>query len=451
MRNGLALAALVLPLTLNPTRAAGTSMPKQATVNDREGWAPWTANSTQPPPEIGPVKLPPQPANGEAEILIYNALAWFDQAIEDADKLVPAAEAAADQILAGGRMYGGGSPGFVQECFSRAGGYPFFEPLHGKAQDLGQNDVLLIGQLSAKDESPIDHDLLALTHVGAKSPALVVHISSHKYVRAQRAAALKLSDRERVILLDTQAPEGSTWSDISLAQMSTTAMAWAFQGEMFSAATRKGKTFATSASDAEPHGREWDDANKGRTLNQRFTVPPIPPGKIARDYYRICQHQLIAFLEDGQADRLRLAAERMARTMKSGRIIFVVVSGHLHRDAAIVPREFVRMAIYGRTWQWQPEILESGDMLFWLGNLDYPKKEISDALSRGGEVVSLTVADGPTSDREITIRSHWSAWDSVIDVPDLPLRILPTSGVVQTVQWYALMAEIEKLYSGVRK
>jgi hypothetical protein len=104
------------------------------------------------------------------------------------------------------------------------------------------------------------------------------------------------------------------------------------------------------------------------------------------------------------------------------------------------------MTIYGRDWQWRPEILEPGDMLFWLGYLDYPRKQIGEALGRGGKVVSLTVEDGPTTDEEITIRSHWSAWDSAVNVPELPVRILPTSAVVQTVQWYALMAETERIY-----
>jgi len=38
----------------------------------------------------------------------------------------------------------------------------------------------------------------------------------------------------------------------------------------------------------------------------------------------------------------------------------------------------------------------------------------------------------------------------VINVTGYPVRILPTSGVVQTVQWYALMAETEKAFEGRR-
>jgi hypothetical protein len=227
--------------------------------------------------------------------------------------------------------------------------------------------------------------------------------------------------------------------------MAAVATGWAFQGEMFAAATRQGKTLGTYASSCEPFGDDWDKTTEGRNINDRFHLPPIPAGKIARDYYLICQKQLVDFLDSRQASQVRLAARRMARTMNDGNTIFVVACGHIHSLGAIIPREFVRLTIYGRAWEWRPKILQPGDMLFWLGYLDYPTKEATDAIHRQCDVVALTVADGPSNEHQTTIRSCWANWDTVIDVPDFPVRILPSSGVVQTVQWYALMAESSKL------
>lgn len=448
--NWVILIMLTLPLCAELRAAENEPAPLHATLNNRPGWAPWTANSTQPPPEILPVKLPPltpQPGDGETERVVREALAWFEGAIADADSLVPHAEAAADAILAGGKMYGTGSPGFVQEYFFRAGAYPFFEPFHGpKVGVLNKNDVLLIGQLTPKDECPLDHDLPTLT-LGRKCPAHVIHFAAHD-ARIKRLIPMMLEDRRaKLHLIDTKAPAGPTWSEISLRQMSVAAMCWAFHGEMFSAATRRGKTFATLGADLEPHGPEWDKANFGRTLSEKFSVPSIPAGKIARDYYRTCQKQLVSFLESRQADQVRLAAKRMSETMKKGKNIFVIVSGHIHPQAAIIPPEFERMAIYGRTWQWRPQMLEAGDTFFWFGYIEYPKKEIGEALERGANVVSLNVDEGPTTDREINIRGHWYHWDTVINIPDYPCRILSSSGVIQTPQWYALMAETQKIFN----
>ena len=47
----------------------------------------------------------------------------------------------------------------------------------------------------------------------------------------------------------------------------------------------------------------------------------------------------------------------------------------------------------------------------------------------------------PTNSRLVTIRSHWTDYDSVIDLPGYPIRVLPASGVAQTPQCYAIMAE----------
>jgi len=89
-------------------------------------------------------------------------------------------------------------------------------------------------------------------------------------------------------------------------------------------------------------------------------------------------------------------------------------------------------------------------MLLWLGYLDYPAAEVEKVLAAGGKAVTLTASDGPTDDSRININGHWDKWDSAVNVAGLPVRILPTSGVVQTPQWYALMAEALKDFRAAR-
>lgn len=442
---------LVTAVTVFLLTAAATQAQMNVTVapaSDRPGWAPWTQNSIQPPPEVKTMQLTPtapQPGDGLTERISRDAIAWFDTALAHVDELVPAAEAAADRIIAGGHLYCTGSPGFVQEMYGRAGGFGFLREWRGET--LGSNDVLLVGHLTPTEEVGYNVDFPTLASGGGWNiPGVVVHVSSHQWVKVSRTLPLVQTEKwgGRLFLLDSRAPEGATWSDVSLGQMASVATAWAFQGEMFAAAARKGKTLATLASDLEPNGRRWDRSVEGLNLHPAFKLPSIPPGKIARDYLRICQQQAAEFLSAKEGVRVRTAAKRLSNALGNDRAVFIVVSGHLHVLGGIIPREFPRMVMYGRTWEWRDAVLKPGDILLSMGYLDYPERMVNRALDAGADVVTVSVADGPTDARRAHVGSHWAQWDSVVNVPDYPVRILPTSGVVQTPQWYALMAEALK-------
>jgi len=417
-------------------------------------FAPWLHNSIQPAPAFTPVKLPsttPQPGDGETETICRAAVAWFGDAVKRVDAMVPAAESAAERIIAGGELYVDGTPGFDQEMFGRAGGYGFLKVWAGER--IEANDVLLIGLMRPRDPNTA-HALPTLAWGGRGTRGLVVHFASHRWPGVARAIPAIRMERwdGRLKLIDTAAPAGVSWADISLQQMASAATAWAFQGEMFAAGTRKDKTIATLASNSEPDGIRWDRRVEGMKLHPDFKVPPIAAGKIGTEYLLTCQKQVAAFLTSGEAKQVRLAAERLARAMHRDNEVFVIISGHIHKLGAIVPRRLShRLTLYGRPWHWKSSLLKKGDVLLDLGYLDYPTRRVQDALDAGGEAVTLAVAEGPTDARRTHIRGHWQAWDSVINVTGYPVRILPTSGVVQTVQWYALMAETEKALERMAK
>jgi hypothetical protein len=56
----------------------------------------------------------------------------------------------------------------------------------------------------------------------------------------------------------------------------------------------------------------------------------------------------------------------------------------------------------------------------------------------------MSAADGPTDNSRTHIQTFWTPWDSCVNVPDYPVRILPAAGVEQLVQWYSLLAEMQK-------
>jgi len=384
--------------------AAGASC-----LEAQEDFRPWVRNSVQPAPEFQPAPLPPtapQPGDGETEAICRAAIAWFGDAAKRVDAMAPAAEAAAGRLIAGGSLYVDGTPGFAQEMFDRAGGFGFTKVWQGER--IETDDVLLLG-MTRPHHADGPHALPTLAWGGRNVRGLVVHFSGHRWPAVARAIPAMRMDRwgDRLRLIDTGAADGAAWADVCVNQMSAAAAAWAFQGEVFAAAARQGKTLATLASNEEPDGLRWDRAFRGMNLHPVFKAAPVAAGKIGAEYLLTCQKQVAEFLASGEAKQVRLAAERLARAMRRDSHVVVIVSGHIHMGAAVVPQRFShRLTLYGRPWHWKGSLLKEGDVLLDLGYLDYPEKRVSEALAAGGEVVTLAVAEGPTDGRRTHIRDH---------------------------------------------
>ena len=448
MRFSFVLAVWLVPASLLCGQSAPSSMPASAPASNPADWAPWSNNSIQPPPSLPSVKLPPattQPGDGATEAIHRACMAWFDTAIEQVDDMVPYAEAAADKILKGGELYCTGSPGFIAEMFGRAGGFSFLKEWDGRRLN---NDVLLVGQLSPREEGPRDVDFAAIAvGNGGLTGGRVVHIASHQWtlVKDMLPSVRARKWGKQLCLIDTKAPEGDGWVEMAVNQMATCAMGWAFQGEMFAAATRREKMLCTYASLCEPGGEKWYKQFKDVKLMTKFQGGPIPPGQVAREYLRTCQRQIAAFLESKQGDQVRLASRRMLETMQGGGTVWTIIAGHVHVAGGRFPPKTPKLVMFGRDWEWQghESNLKKGDMLFYMAYLDYPEKYVADALERGATAVTVSVEGGPTDERRTNIRGTWAKWDSTINVYNYPVRILPPSGVVQTPEWYSIMAELE--------
>lgn len=406
------------------------------------GGAPTTATSPSPATTT-------QPGDGPTETIHRAALAWFDQYLsgDAVDKLVPPAEAAAEKILAGGAVYLAGDPGFTDEMYFRAGG--FAGSVVWTGQKITEKDVLIIGLL---DQTSKASRYLTPAWIGQArgniSPALTVHIASAQWPQA--AKLKEITDpkgwKNGLHMLDTAAPDGGAWSHISLGQMATVAVARAFEAEVAAAITRKGKTPAMLASVWEPGGSDFDGKIRGKATLDQPELKAIPAGKLGREYLTACRRQIAAFLTTNQAPAVRQAAARLADCQKRKGTILAVADGHIHYRGDIISSQLSRLLFYGPIWQYEPgQGLAKGDTLLFVGYLKAPDKLVPAALAAGADVVVMTVEDGPADPNVTTIRSCWEPYDSVVELPGYPYKIEPSSSVVQTPQWYSLMAEAEAL------
>ncbi len=388
-----------------------------------------------------------QPATGES--VCKAALAWFDKALASdvVASLVPAAELAAEKFIADGTLLAAGNEGFCDEMYYRAGGFPFTAIW----ADLptGRNDVLLIGQYRPDGEDlPYGLDE-AKRRKSSFGEGLIVHLAGHDWpaVASLVRRIRKDAPDERLFLIDTGAPAGEGLEAVCVGQLATTALAWAFHGEVISAATRKGKTLATWASDWEPDGPEWDDSVRGCHLHPQYRVPPIPAGQLGRRYLKICRDMTEQFART-QPGQVRLAGARLAKALKAGGSVYVLTNGHIHARGSLVPSRLRRVINCGREGSWRriSHQLSAEDMLLWMGYLRYPREPVEEALSRGAGAVTVSVDPGVNDEKRTHVLSCWKDFDTVIDLPRYPIRVLPASGTVQTPQWYALMAETLAAY-----
>jgi hypothetical protein len=393
-------------------------------------------------------------AVGLTESIHQAALKWFDDylASDETNKLSAAAEAIVDKLIDGGTMYVAGDPGFCDELNYRAGGFAGTKVWID--QKLTDKDVLVIGLL---DQTSKASRFLTPAWVGQNrgsiAVALTVHIASHNWPQAKKLTEIvdPKAWRSGLHMLDTRAPEGGRWEEIAVGQLASCAIGNALQAEMISAASRKGKTLATLASVHEPGGTEFDNGIKGKSFLDSPAVKPIERGVLARQYLQTCRRQLAGFGPSGQAENVRRVARRLAECQTRGGTIFTVTDGHVHYRGDMIPRQLSRVLFYGPVWAWEaPQGLAKGDMLLYVGYLDFPKDDVEKATKAGAGAVVLCVAEGMNNEAVTTIRCPWEKYDSVVEVPGYPYKAIASSAVVMTPQWYSLMAEAEALVTAKR-
>lgn len=392
---------------------------------------------------------PAAPYGGISEKIHTTALDWFDNYLKQnkPDELVPVAEAIADCLIAGGNLYAAGDPAFCDEWNFRAGGLAGTKIYSG--QRMEKNDVLIIGLLSPGDKGARNFSTGPVVGgYGNLTQALTVHIGSRQWPQVSRLSEMVNKERWKngIYFLDTNAPEGDSWDAVALGQMSSLAVAWALDAEIIAAVSRKGKTAAVLGSIFEPGASEYDEKIKGKLILDEPKLEPIAAGKLSREYLSACRRQIAAFVAGGQAQQLRAAAARVAACQRRKGVIWTVTEGHVHARGAIVPGELTRLIVSGPSWMWEaPQGLKTGDLLLFIGYLKFPTEAVDKSVKAGADAAVVVADDGPNDDHVTTVHSSWEKWDGVVSVPGYPYKAVPSSAILTTLHWYAIMAEAQEL------
>lgn len=374
----------------------------------------------------------PQPARATSPAELH--LRAISARVESLEKNLPlvtrAAEAAAERLASGGRLWiTGDEPGFAAEATGRAGGLVLLRRVQ---KTPGALDVVLVGISGADPKFGVGE----LRSEGA----LVIGFGS------------RLPAASFDFLIDSSPPPGSA----PVAGILNVVNLWVFTAELVAALTRRGRMPAIYQSVYSAGASDRNARLGGKDFHPDVQVSPVPAGELGRGYLRAIRTALEG-LRRTELSTLRRQGEIAAEAIRSGRRVWGHVNGHyLSKSAGLLEGEpsLIELSGHGDAKK-HAALARPGDVFVLIGycvnaagqTIEY--EPLLDAVRSSGARCIGTIAgkDGaapPKSALELTVDPKWTLGDAVVTVPGYDVKILPASGVLQATIYWLLLAETEK-------
>jgi len=384
-------------------------------------------------------------------------LAQFARLESALPEMTPSADAAAERLLGGGQLFAAGQPGFVSEAWGRAGGLMMLSGLRD-ATALAEKDVLLVGALTNADDAAEK-----ACRRGKDAGAYVVLFSPAFEAPKPQIAAL--CDAHVVNFAPAGDTDAATGDAAPVAEKQRAAAAsslfnvtalWTWTGELIGSLTRKGKMPVVWQSIMLEGSKERnakyfvkDDASK-RRFHEDLCVPAQPEGRIARLYLDALRRQ-VGGLRGPVLEQMAAAAGLMADCARSGGAVRLQTVAHYTEFDVRLPG----LPAWARRTPLYPEpapvaaAMRPGDVYFELGYMQLRLPFLEAVAKAGGKsVVALCHApaappDGPQP--AMLMDAQWDYGDAAVLLPGYDVKILPTSAVLQTAIFRAVIAKAEAL------
>ena len=389
-------------------------------------------------------------------------LVQLDKLETSLPEMTRSADVAAERLLAGGNLYAAGREPFVIESYTRAGGMMMLER-YGDESVLSEHDVILVGAWKSDDEVA-----LAVCRRAKDAGAYVVLFAPA--FKAPHAALREMCDMHVVNFSAPDTPMvaiGEKQWALPMSRLANVTALWTYTAELVSALTRRGKMPVMWQSSVLPGGRERNGRYHGaadrskRRFHEDMTVKPQPAGLLGGRYIDAVRRQVMG-LRGPVLEQLADAAGQMAECVRNGGSVHVQSVSHFTTyELMSEPVPAWIKAVY--EWRLKglvkPEQLvenmKPGDIFFLLG---YYKVAVDHKLSTGyveavrkagaKSILALCHApiaplDGPQPD--MLIDAQWEYGDAAVSISGYDVKILPSSGVLQTVVFWTVVAETERL------
>jgi uncharacterized phosphosugar-binding protein len=348
--------------------------------------------------------------------------------------LVPLAEEAAARLTAGGHLYAVDDGGaFVSELCGRAGGMMMLRHLDDAAK-AARGDVVLAGTSNLKPREQEEQ----LRRLGGNGAMVVLFGSSASPLRDLAAGFV---DNSLPLGTAPQIAQAESPSICPASTVGNITAAWTFTGELVGACTRLGRMPTMYQSVFVPGSQVWIPRYAGQDFHDDFTIAPLDAGSIGGVYLSAIRHSLLG-IRHTQLSLFRQAGGMCADSLAAGHRVWYFCNGHHLGEQLGLPGDPSFMTPGNR----DKLAVGASDVFFWLGYYDLPEPELTIASTAQCRSVWICGARPvhpiPLGPDRVVIDPYWEFGDAVVAVPGYAIRILPPSGVIQTVCLWMLNAEI---------
>ena len=360
-----------------------------------------------------------------------NALAALGTMQVNWENREAAAQAAATRFLNGGRLLVAGSlPRFDGEWLARAGG---LTPIAGMGDPTTVTgaDVVVYGCFEGNETE--DAGKLAAAHGRG---ALVIAFGG----AAQKAALDGAIDH----FLPNELAAGTPLQTQMAAAMDL-AQLWAFTGDLVGACTRAGKLPTMWQSIMVPGSSERNARYQPLRFHEDFQVPAQQAGSLGRRYLEGLTHAVARL--SSQEKQMAAASAVLRQTVKSGRTVFHLNVGHF--DPALLLPEGFGVPLTALAGASPEEDLSAGgqpgDSLLLVCYTDLPTALLRLARERGVTSICM-VGRNPSHPHDpalvdVLLDPQWALGDAIVEIPGYDVKVLPPSGVLNSLAFYAVLAD----------
>jgi len=362
------------------------------------------------------------------------------------------AEIVADRVLAGGALSAKDKENaFALEAITRAGGLV----LLGKGAEEGvvEKNTVLLGSSGGYR----DYDIQQVEEAHADN-ALVVSFVSHQQKpveghepfeglpRLHEVADYSIDNflKDNDTLVSIEGLDGK----ICPATLVVNALnLWVFTAEFITACLRQGKMPAMYLSVFVPGA----SARNGKLSECRFhpdlELEPIPRGKLGKEYLDYIA-QSIAQIKATEIPAVKQASAVAAEAIEKGKHAYMVIMGHMPPrivGAYFDPSVFSTISLSPQNAE---ETLQQGDFVAFIEYCGIPRDVLSAVKKAGASNAWVGVpmeVDLRYPDLDIFIYPYWKFGDFSVEVPGYDVKMLPPSGVLQSLVYWLLSGEITAL------
>lgn len=330
----------------------------------------------------------------------------------DLPAMQPAAEAAAQRLANGGKLYIAGQPSMISELTGRAGGFMMVRPLGDNV--VAESDVVLC----------FPEPGVALPNALKEAKGLVITFGAQpgENTFANHAAEMGLSPT-----------------------LANAVPGWLFTGELIAALTRLGKMPVLYESIGMYDGNARIQQFKSGEIawHEDITVPPVAHGVIGNRFVDIITGMLRRIMREESGELAKAGAWAHA-AHESGKSLFMYSMGHLFPDEVgkTAIGEMFKSAVYNAGFRRSPmpeDAYGNGDVIIHIGYQHAADTLLDKARPAGAKVVYVALrADRDYLDDSgvIWIDPMWDWPDACVPLEGYDVPLLAASGIVNgAIAW----------------